>query len=530
MRNKASLSAVFNDLRADFRAGKDTRFMSKLSGVSSLGSGADYHYSNEVQFLHMIERARYYQRNDPLIQQGVRRLVANVVQEGFTLDVNTGDEVLDDDIKARWNDWAQDADQCHSERELTFRQQEQLVLSTMIVDGDLLALPLKTGELQFVEAHRLRTPRNTRKNVINGVLLDGKARRTEYWVTRENLQARQGLTKVSDIIKYPARDSQGKRQVNHIYSPFRFSQRRGVTALAPVAETIGIHDDIQFSTLVKTQMAAMIAIIKERDSEYRGPSDLQYGNQSTEDVSGYTRTLEEIQAGVEIAGNPGERVVGFSPNIPNPEFFPHAMMVLTFIAINLDLPVHVFLLDPSRTNFSGWRGAIDQARLRFRQLQLMLSEVFHQRTYKFKLMQFIETDAAIASAAQRGDIDIFKHRWNCPGWPYLEPMKDAAADLLQQRNALNSPRRIQAMRGREWNDIVAEIVEDNSTAIRAAKREAASINQSEGGDPVHWRELISLPTPDGVTVNIDNSESSGGADEETPELFGRQSLNGNGKH
>ena len=74
------------------------------------------------------------------------------------------------------------------------------------------------------------------------------------------------------------------------------------------------------------------------------------------------------------------------------------------------------------------------------------------------------------------------------------------------RSALNSPRRVQSRRGRDWETISAEIVEDNGMAIRKAKVEAAAINgEHADGNPVHWREVLSLPTPEGFQF-IDTDE------------------------
>jgi hypothetical protein len=39
-------------------------------------------------------------------------------------------------------------------------------------------------------------------------------------------------------------------------------------------------------------------------------------------------------------------------------------------------------------------------------------------------------------------------------------------------------------------------------AIRKAKTAAAELNEDFPADPVHWREIISLPTPDGVQLNL----------------------------
>jgi lambda family phage portal protein len=501
-RQPLSLATIWRDLRNDFRAGKDTRFTARLTGHSSSGSGADYHYRNENQFLHMMERARHYQRNDPIIGQGVRRLVANIVQDGFTLDVNTGDEGLDSELKDRWDEWACSADLCHSEGEFTFSQMEQLALAASVVDGDLFALPLTNGTLQTVEAHRCRTPKATTRNVVHGVLMDDSSRRVEYWFTKEDLDPNRQLAKVSEIKPYPARNPKtGERQVLHIYQPYRFSQRRGVTALAPVSDTVGMHDDIQFATLVKAQMAALIAILHERGPNWSPGGDQQKGDRETETLSGgHTRTIEGVSAGLEIFGDIDEKLSAFSPNIPSPEFFPHAMMILTFIAINLDMPVHVLLLDPSRTNFSGWRGAIDQARLRFKQIQKWFAECFHTPIYRWKVRQWAERDPSLAS--RLGDVRLYGHRWNPPAFAYLEPLTDASADLLQQRNALNSARRIHAARGREWKVVANEIVTDNGMAIVMALQKAEEINKQFPEAQVHWRELISLPTPDGVNVTI----------------------------
>jgi lambda family phage portal protein len=497
-----SLARIFGHLRADFRAGKDSRFVSRLRGVSPAGSGADYHLRSESQWLHMIERARHYQRDDQVVGQGVRRVVANIVQDGFRLDVNTGDAGIDADLKARWADWSSDADQCHSEGELTFAEIEALALSSVIVDGDMFLLPLRDGSLQAVEAHRCRTPRNTRQNVVHGVRLDDQARRTEYWFTREDLSPTQSLNRVADIKAYAARDTDGHRQVLHLYMPYRFSQRRGITALAPVCDTVGMHDDVQFATLVKSQMAALIALFHERDAQWSPLGNQQKGPQTEETAGGFTRTIEGIQAGLEVFGDPGEKLQGFSPNIPSPEFFSHSMLLLTFIAINLDIPVHVLLLDPSRTNFSGWRGAIDQARLRFKQIQAWLIARLHDPVYRWWLRRAIATDPALARAADRDTIAIGAHRWNPPTFPYIEPLTDASADLLQQRNGLNSPRRIQAARGRDWEEVAGEIIADNQLAIVRAIEAAEEINAAHPAASVHWRELISLPTPDGIQIAL----------------------------
>ena len=506
-----TLAEAFDGLRADYNASKSSRFRRTRSGVSAIGRSADYHYRSEADYLRMMELSRDFFRNDVVLAQGIRRLVDNVVQEGIKLDPRTGDAGIDAELAARWREWSTDREQCDLAGELNFHAMERLILQQVIVDGDVLVLPNREGPLQLVEAHRLRTPSNTKKNVVHGVLMDEKRRRLEYWLTKDEIEPMRIVSKVSEMTVYKARDAEGRRQVLHIYRPDRVTQTRGVTALAPIADVVGMHDDIQFAKLVQQQLVSCFAIFREREAEFNTPGAQQRGEQTTESLSdGSTRTIEGIAPGMEIMGAPGEHLVGFSPNVPNPEFFPHATLLLTFVAINLGLPVAVLLLDPSQTNFSGWRGAIDQARLGFRELQRWLIDWFHRPVYEFKVRQWVADDALLR---ELGGEAIMRHAWNPPSWSYIEPLKDASADLLRLRNGLISARRRAAERGIDIDDLQREIIEDNARMIAQAHKQAEELNRQYPGLNVSWREVASLPTPDGVKITIDAASEERNRDE-----------------
>lgn len=497
-----SLGEAFYDLKSEFRMGTDSRFHSRLKGVDPSGSGADYHYRSERQWLHMLERARFYRRDDQVIAPAVRRLVANVVQDGFTLDVQTGDDELNLALKDRWYAWAGDRDQCHSEGELTFQQMERMAFDAVITDGDLFLLPLKSGAVQPVEAHRVRTPSgSSRKNLVHGVLVaEGSARRQEYWITKEDLGLDGALRRVQDVTKVPVRDKDGRRQVLHLYDPVRFSQRRGVTAFAPISFTAGGFDDLQFASLVKQQIGAFITLLRTRDQNFAPDgADGAIGERTEEYAQGFIRVLEGIGAGLDIGGQPGEKLEMFASNVPGPGFREHSLLLLTFVAINLDLPLAVLLLDPSETNFSGWRGAIDQARMRFKQLQQWLIGVMHTPLYEWKVRQWLATDAELLALAERPGVLPFAHCWNPPRWSYIEPHKDAAAAELQHKQLLAPMRLLQADLGRDWDEVSTQIVEDNAMIIRKAIQARNLITQEFPGETLDWREILRLPTADTVS-------------------------------
>lgn len=490
-----SVTKAFEEIRSDYRAAKTTRFTPRVNGVAYNGSGSDYHYRNDYEYLYMIERARHYERNDMLVGQGIRRLVSNVVQEGFMPDPDTGDSKLDEIFKENWREFSTDPDLCHSEGELTFNQIERLTLRSAIRDGDIWSLLLDDGTIQPIEGHRPRTPSRTRRNVVHGVFMDDRAKRQEVWITKEDIGIYNAITRVNQIQPYAIRDEFGHRVVLQTYFPDRFSQRRGVTALAPVAEVIGMHDDLEFSTLVKSQLASLLVILREQHQDVKhgleGPpiGDLR-GSVGTEQTSsGGVKQIPGIQAGVDYLAPPGQTVKGFAPNIPNPEFFPHTMLLLTFIAVNLDMPVQMLLLDPQKSSFSSWRGAVDQARTRFREIQSDLAQQFHRPVWKWKVRQWASESSALRRMI--GDNPHWlRHTWKRPQFAYIEPLKDAQADALQQEKFLSSPRRLQAARGRDWDEVVRECIDDREKLFRGAIETAQSLS-TEFGVEITWKDILS---------------------------------------
>jgi len=516
----ASIAEQFGQMRADYDAAKNTRFKRRRTGMVSAGSAADYHYRTEQAFFGIIEQARELFRNHCLIAQGIRRLVANILGGGFTLDIRTGDDGLNNELSARWYEWAENPDLCDIQGEQDFHGLEKLTLQQVIVDGDLVTLPTLDGELQQIEAHRLRNPMRTIRNVVHGVELDNEdkpRRRLAYWIAHEDVEAYYPVPKASEMTRYPCRVD-GLRQVLHHYLPDRTSQTRGVSCFAAPMETMGMGDDLMFSQLVKAQMAAAATLIREMDINAQ---PINLGNAGGQEVSteqrpdGTTQQRAGWQPGMEIFGFPGERLRIESPNVPNAEFFQHAMLILSIVAVNLDLPVQVLMLDATHTNFSGWRGSVDQARQRWQEIQRWLISSFHTPVYLAKLRQWAADDPVLRRTIEEQDgrrrvgadgIDAFGHVWHVAGWPYIEPTQDAMGDLIQTRNLLTSPRRCAARRGIDYEDLISECIEDRERLINASQECADRINlrnkERAGWVPLTWRDIAQPPMPEGVQISV----------------------------
>lgn len=516
-RGEFSFAQGLVDLKADYEFTRTSHMQRQRLGLAPGGAGADWHYRNEADYLRGMEIARDMDRNDLLIGQGVDRVCDQVLQSGVSPDPQTGDIDADNLLLEAWHEWAQDPQQCHSEGRLTWRQLERLAFrAAFLVDGDHWIFPTETGALWSVEAHRVRTPTATKKRVIHGIKLNDQDQPEEVWITKEDLEPSRPLRLVNETKPYPWLDSAGNPLAWQLVDPKRTTQRRGVTRFAPMAKAASIVDDTLFATLVKLQVASCIAFLREKAVDLSGVAGTPgtIGETEIRQVeSGVSRLLEHVFPGMEVVGKTGEKLSGFTPNIATPESMAFSTLMLSILAVNLGIPVAVLLLDPSNTNFSGWRGAIDQARVTFKRLVQDYIQQLHCRAWKFRvrvnLQRTDDTGSKLRAIAERIGTKIFGHRWNAQSYGYIEPLKDATADALRLEKLLTSPRRVWAEKGADWFTGVDEIVEDNSYAIEQAFLARRKLLDKHQGHPdaeqfekLHWREFLNLTTTANLSISV----------------------------
>lgn len=501
---------ALDDYRSDYDIGGTSRFLPSPRGVNLTGTGADYHYRNETQFFRAMERARSFDRNNMIVGQAINRLTANLVQDGFTPDPATGDKDTDTELTKDWAAWSIDPARCDYEKERTFQELEHAATRAIPVDGDDFCILTDTEQLQLLEGHRCRRPSAIRRNnCVHGVNLDpNTAERTSYYFTKEDVDPLGSVKNLKDVYEIKTRDEDGDKQVLHLHWAPRISQRRGITAFAPIALPTTYHDDIQFAALVAAQVQTCFSILEEQ-LVGAGPN-LPAPRTATQPATGAvtTDTLSDGSSATRMGLSPGMRhraaegygLKGFAPTVPGPQYKEHMLMVLSIIAVNLDLPLCVLLLDASNTNFSGFRGAIDQARIRYRVLQRQMIGRFYRPVWKWRVKHLLATSQTLRDK-QKAGIDIFGHEWHPPTWSYIEPEKDIKANALELATLQTSPRRQRARQGETYADVIAEFIADAGLALELAEKEAQRLNKLNPTEPFTRAEILRVFTAGGVNVS-----------------------------
>ena len=508
-------------MRGDYDAAKSSR-LRRRRNVPSGGSGSDYHFRNVSDYLRIMEYARDMDRNDCVVGSIVDRATINTIQDGATLDFDTGDRVLDEELLGGWNEWANDASACDVAGEDSFAEMEAKSFRSSKVDGDIWGVGTEENSLQWYEAHRCRSPSRTKKPVFQGIELGPGRRPLNAWFTSEDIGLGATGLLVRDFIQHPIRDDDGIRQVFQVHTTTkkRFGQTRGVSAFAPIFDLIGMHDDIEFAAVLKQQIQNALIFFKERDKDYRGGSEESLGETETEvRDDGSIETIEGIGVGTMLKGKVGEKFKGFTATVPGADFFPHVKLILTLMGVNLGMPLILVLMDASETNFSGWRGAFEQAKLGFRQNQRQMIRRLNTPVLMWHLAGREKFDSSLKRSLDKIRFNAKSSRapwfcWHLPSWPYVQPVDDRTADLIAVANYQEAPSTNMAKNGQDYDREIARCITDRGKAIEWAMIEAERLNEfkatlSKNEQPsVRWDQLYTPPQPKFVTLNVSESRDA----------------------
>ncbi|HYE91772.1 MAG TPA: phage portal protein [Terriglobales bacterium] len=492
-------------IQAEYSASLPSRFRRTRT---RLGGSADAHYVQGDYYWRMVEYARDMDRNDAVVGQMIDRAVLNMVRSGLTLVPRTGEKALDEEIKGRHAEWATDPTRCDATGRFTFPEMEALVKRHELIDGDHFAILLDGAErsaggnsgtlIQLVEGDRVDSAQSFGGEVVLGVRVDAVGRPIEYWFPKDRVKGerlthgRRTPAGPEAYDKRPAFDQEGWPVVLHVYSPSRVSQTRGVTVFHAISDLSGMLEDVNFAKVVQQQIVSCVAVFLEQTA------DSPWGSRDTEEqADGTVATLEELAPGLVHRLRPGEKISGFSPNVPNAEYFDHVKLLLRLIGASVGMPLTLVLLDTSNTTFHGYRGEMAQAKLGFELGQVRLGARFHRPVHRNNIRLWLPS---LGEAARKLGDRVYRHEWRGRGFPYVDPKVDAEADKILLDNLLKSPRDLLAERGEDWEETYTEAVEDRANMIRAAMAAAKALSTDD--NKVTWREVANLSTPQGMQANV----------------------------
>ncbi len=408
-------------------------------------------------------RARWLVRNNGYAANAIESWAGNVVGDG----IKPSSLIADADLKARvqrlWLDWTDDSD---AEGFTDFYGQQRRAAREVFIAGEVffrfrprrpedgLLVPL---QLQMIPSEMLPLSRNEQVaggNVIRqGIEFDRIGRRVAYHFLRRHPGDVTDPGLSGETVRVPA------SEVIHVIDPVDAGQLRGISRFAPGIVKLFLLDQYDDAELDRKKVAAMHALFITTPAPAE-PFDVAESDESGE------RTMD-LQPGQIVMLEPGEEVQTSAPADVGQTYEPFQYRTLLQVSAALGVPYAYLSNDMLKANYSNSRLALLEFRRRVEAYQhaVMVWQICRRVWARWM-------DTAVMAGAL--DLPGYEARrrehiacsWLPPKWDWVDPLKDARAEIEQIEAGLKSRTQALAERGYDADQVDAEIAADRERERR----------------------------------------------------------------
>lgn len=367
---------------------------------------------------------------------------------------NRGTEraALNERVERRFRRWARRG-MCTTDGSASFASLQRLMIRTVIRDGEFVALRQRDPDapfgyrLQPVDADQIDETYNvagtaTQNAIVLGVEIDRVTQApVTYWLWDRH-PSLPGRTR----IPVPARD------VLHVFKRLRAGQVRGIPWFAPAIVTWKLGDRYTEAELYQSLLAAAQGgFFVNKDGS---------GPEIPRDPSGkVVPIVMEAEPGSARMLPAGYEFQEWKPTHPTANYVGFMKAVKRIIGRAFGRSYASLTGDLSDVNFSSMR--TDRVREteqnRVHQHELLGEQFCDVVLRDWLTMQVVM--GTLGPVALSVDDMLDAATWMFRGWPWIDPLKDAAAANMELSMGTNSPQRICAEKGRDFYDIVDELAE-----------------------------------------------------------------------
>lgn len=309
----------------------------------------------------------------------------------------------------------------------------------MTVDSSgALSLRLLNPE-QVQTGLSLELPNGNR--VVAGVEIDPSGRRVAYHMSRNAPDSAFPIP--WDAVRVPAED------VAHVYEPHFPGAVRGLSLLTPLATRLVEVDKLEDALLARFNTAALFSGFI---SDPGGEAGFGNGVGPVSDISMEPGTMRVLPAGstITFADVPDTQGSG--------DFLRH---MIRSIAAGGSIPYELISGDLSQVNYSSARLGLEQYKRRVKALQsgLFVSQLIEPIWERLITLEVL-TGRLDAPDFEANVEDYLGVGVMWPAWASLDPVKDTTAEIAAMQGNLRSRFEIISARGRDPQEVDAEIQAD----------------------------------------------------------------------
>ena len=425
----------------------------------------------------MNARARWLVRNNGYAANAIESWAANTVGDGISPNSSITQASRKDAVQRLWLAWTDDADaegltdfyglQRRAAREVFMTGEVFLRFRPRRVE-DGLVVPL---QVQMLPSEMLPLAHNAvdgNGNIIRqGIEFDRIGHRTAFHFLRRHPGDSTDPGLSGETVRVPA------SEVLHVIDPVEAGQLRGVSRFAPAIVKLFLLDQYDDAELDRKKVAAMYAmfVTSPAPDNPLAPPDEEY----------------EVAPGQVVRLDPGEDVTVSAPADSGATYEPFQYRTLLQISAALGIPYGYLSNDGAKGNFSNSRLSLIEFR---RRVSAWQHSVMVFQMCRPVWARFMDT-AVLAGALRlpgydRRRAEYLACNWLPTKWDWVDPLKDANAEIAQIEAGLKSRTQAIAERGYDAEQVDAEFARERDRERRLGLdfRRPGSPAQAPGGsDP-----------------------------------------------
>lgn len=418
----------------------------------------------------MRDRARDQVRNIPWMRRADRSFVANVVGNGIRPIPKGGNEAFRTAVKEAWDMWAMEAD---ADGRLDFYGLQALVVRSVYQSGEVLVRKIYRPtddfnllipfQLKVLEADHLDHTFNMHLSnggkIVQGIEFDNQDRIAAYHLWKEHPNEMIGIRDPARRVRIPA------DEIMHIFEVERPGQTRGFPKVA--SSILRMLDLMEYedAELVRKKFAAYLTffITSPADDE-RSVLDEEIAEAlAGEDESKPFET--DLEPGTGLYLDPGQEVKTAEPADVGSNYDPFVKMNLRAAAAGADVMYEAMTGDLAGVTFSSIRWGLNESQRIWEQFQnQLLVAQFCMPVWREFMVEAFKGGLYEAPDFAFNPRPYLKVKWLTPGWPYVNPQQEAAADKIGVRSGFISRTRVAGRRGYD----IAEIDDENAADLSRA--------------------------------------------------------------
>lgn len=375
------------------------------------------------------------------------------------------DDQLNDDLRALMTRDSR-AVNCDIGGRHSWNKLRRLAEVRRITDGDCGLLQLRSGHLQGVESHQIKTPRQRRRDInqwLGGVKLGAGRRALAFGLTEKNRKGelRERVVPASQMLFHASFDS-------------RFDQVRGVSPLTSALNDFRDFHETKALVQEKVKLDQIfgVAFLRDADADPFGDDEDEEVETSADGTEKTSYSIGDGVRGFDLDEGEDLKII----QSQNPSTQTQSFLNLSIaVAIKaLDIPFNFF--DESFTNYSGSRIAWIQYERACESRREDQQELHRQYTL-FRLRRWLLPSAMGGTGElilpRDMTIEDLKWKWVPRGIPWWKPQEELNTDIMAAAMGLKDLQQICDERGLGiWSDNVKQMAKQVKQA-RAAGADLA---------------------------------------------------------